>query len=367
MSDALTMRPYLWFALLFVTTAGCAHIRWLGDKSDQAAILFRETLRCQAAGHPADDDLRCEPSGVVFSQDTVWLVNDKTIGTAPTSSIMRSAFQGYRLSSTAVGVRGNPISTSSKKWEDIDKTPDGKYIVATTGFDRIKDDGSWDVYSRLVSWPTGNFEQLSLVQPSSERHGVQSHIDLRNTISEVLMESGFANSEYFKIEGLTLTDKHILLGIREVGLSYEAFQYTVTIVGIPYSVNVGILQLSGKPFILKTLKLEDQSWGLSSLTLGHHPDMLLVMVSQEAGPKITDLNARLLRTNLRRDDASYSWITDATGSPLEFYRKGEGIAHLGSQRYVIIHDDDRRIGTGRDNTSRSDIGSASYDIIQFTE
>lgn len=359
--------PSLCLALGLSIAAGCTHFGWLTKSGDYAAILFRETLRCQADGHPTDSELRCEPSGAVFSDDSVWLVNDKTIGSSPTSSIMQADFQGYRLGAVASGVRGNPIAAGSRKWEDIDKTPDGKYIVATTGFDRIRDDGGWDVYNRLVSWPAGNFAQLSLVQPNSERNGIRSHIDLRETISQVLSKSGFVNSDYFKIEGLTLTDDTILFGIREVGLNYEAFQYTVTIVGIPYQRGVGGLRMSNQPYILKTLTLEDQSWGLSSLTIGHHPNMLLVMVSQEAGPKLNDLNARLLRTNLIKDDLTYSWVTDVNGIPLEFHRKAEGIAHLGSKRYLIIHDDDRRIGVGRDKTSRPNIGVASYDIIQFRE
>ena len=346
-------------------TSSCAHFGSSTQHPYQAKVLLRETIECRAQGQPADKALRCEPSGAVFSDDRVWLVNDKTIGTAPTSSIMASSFQGYRLQRYAEAQRGNPIAIGSKKWEDIDATPDGRHIVATTGFDRVKPDGSWDAYSRLVSWPKENFEQLSLVQPNSERNGTKSHIELKEEISQVLVESGFDKADYFKVEGLTVTPTHLLLGVREVGLNYEAFSYTVTILQIPYTVDTDGLKLSGKPRLLKTLILDEQGWGLSSLTLGHRDNMLLVLVSKEAGDNLSDLNARILVTTTKPQDSTFFWVKSADGTPLELFRKAEGITYLGSDRYLIIHDDDRRLGEAADGSRRNALEMASYDIIQF--
>jgi len=360
-----SQKRILSLCLLLTFTLGCAHLGQPNTHPYQAKQLLRETLECQADGQPKDKQLRCEPSGVVFSDDQIWLVNDKTIGAAPTSSIMTSPFQGYRLHKYARALRGNPIAVSSKKWEDIDATPDGQYLVATTGFDRVKDDGSWDAYNRLVSWPRGSYEQLSLVEPSSERNNVKSHIKLKSALSELLGQHGFETTDYFKIEGLTLTDDAILLGIREVGRSYEAFSYTVTIIKIPYTVGQSGLELTGAPQLLKTLLLDESGWGLSSLTLGHLDDMLLVLVSKEAGDNLSDLNARLLVTSTKPMDSTFTWVVDGDGKPLEFFRKAEGITHLGSKRYLIIHDDDRRLGQASDGSRRDALQSASYDIIQF--
>ena len=351
--------------ILLTLSIGCAHFGSQNDYPYQAKQLLRETIECQAAGQPQDQQLRCEPSGVAFSNDQVWLVNDKTIGAAPTSSILVSPFQGYKLHRDAQARPGNPVAITAKKWEDIDTTPDGEYLVATTGFDRVKPDGTWDVYSRLVSWPKDNYEQLSLVQPSSSRNNIKSHIELKSKISALLSMHGFESSEYFKIEGLTLTRDSILLGIREVGLNYEAFSYTVTIIQIPYKVVRAGLQLTGEPQLLKTLLLDESGWGLSSLTLGHEDNMLLVLVSKEAGDNLSDLNARLLVTNTAPLETTYHWVKTPNGKPLELFRKAEGITHLGSKRYLIIHDDDRRLGQGADGSRRDALEEASYDIIQF--
>ena len=344
---------------------GCAHLGYQSDYPYQAKHLLRETIECRADGQPQDKALRCEPSGVAFSNDQIWLVNDKTIGAAPTSSIMVSPFQGYKLHRDANALPGNPIAITAKKWEDIDTTPDGEYLVATTGFDRVKPDGSWDVYNRLVSWPRENYEQLSLVEPSSNRHNVASHVDLKSQISAILTEHGFETTDYFKIEGLTLTKDFIFLGIREVGLSYEAFSYTVTILQLPYQVVRAGLQITGEPKLLKTLHLGEGGWGLSSLTLGHHDNMLLVLVSKEAGDNLSDLNARLLVTNTTPLDTTFHWVRTQGGKPIELFRKAEGITHLGSKRYLIIHDDDRRLGKAADGSTRDALQEASYDIIQF--
>ena len=353
----------LWLLLVF--PLGCAHFGQSTPHPYQVKQLLRQTIECQADGQPKDKQLRCEPSGVAFSDDHIWLVNDKTIGAAPTSSMMTSPFQGYRMHKYASAKPGNPIAVSSKKWEDIDATPSGDYLVATTGFDRVKDDGSWDVYNRLVSWPRGSYEQLSLVQPNSERNNVKSHIELKAALSQLLGQHGFETTDYFKIEGLTLTNDAILLGVREVGLNYEAFSYTVTIIKIPYTIGQSGLELTGSPQLLKTLLLDESGWGLSSLTLGHSDDMLLVLVSKEAGDNLSDLNARLLVTSTKPMDSTFTWVVNEDGEPLELFRKAEGITHLGSKRYLIIHDDDRRLGQASDGSRRDALEDASYDIIQF--
>ena len=230
---------------LTLATTGCTHFGSQAQFPYQAKILLRESLECSAPGHPANKALRCEPSGVTFSRDQIWLVNDKTIGAAPSSSILTSPFQGFKLRSVAEAKRGNPIAIGTKKWEDIDSTPNGEYLIATTGFDRVKSDGSWDVYNRLVAWPTGRFEQLSLVEPNSERHSVKSHIVLKQAnLRPAKKRMDLRKTNYFKIEGLTATNTHLLLGIREVGLNYEAFSYTITVIKIPYIIDTDGLKLS---------------------------------------------------------------------------------------------------------------------------
>ena len=348
-----------------ILITGCAHLGSQTYFPYEAKVLLREHLECRAEGHPTDEALRCEPSGVTFSRGRIWIVNDKTIGSAPSSSILTSPFQGFKLRTDAEAKRGNPIAISTKKWEDIDITPSGEYLIAATGFDRVKPDGSWDTYNRLVAWPTGRFEQLALVEPNSERHSVKSHIELKQAISDLLKASGFSQTDYFKIEGLTATDTHLLLGIREVGLNYEAFSYTITVIKIPYTIDTDGLKITGKPSLLKTIVLDEEGWGLSSLTLGHLPNMLLILVSKEDGDKLTDLNGRLLVTTTDTADNSYHYVRAPSGRPLEFHRKSEGITLLGSMRYLVIHDDDRRLGKATDGSTRRALEEASYDVIQF--
>ena len=189
------------------------------------------------------------------------------------------------------------------------------------------------MYNRLVAWPAGRFEQLSLVEPNSERHSVKSHVGLKQAISDLLNAWIYAD-RLFQGRGLTATNTHLLLGIREVGLNYEAFSYTITVVTIPYIIDTDGLKLIGQPQLLKTITLDQQGWGLSSLTLGHKSDMLLVLVSKEDGDKLTDLNARLLVTTTAPGDTSYHYVRSPSETPLEFHRKAEGITLLDGQRYL---------------------------------
>ena len=79
--------------------------------------------------------------------------------------------------------------------------------------------------------------------------------------------------------------------------------------------------------------------------------MLLILVSKEDG-ETHRLNGRLLVTTTVPGDTDYHYVRSLSGSPLEFLSKAEGITLLGGQRYLIIHDDDRRLGEATDGSTR---------------
>ena len=124
-------------------------------------------------------------------------------------------------------------------------------------------------------------------------------------------------TDYFKVEGLTATNGHLLLGIREVGLNYEAFSYTITVVNA--IIDTDGLKLIGQPQLLKTILSTSKAGGSQVLRLDIGPICFLFWC-QKMFDKLTDLNGRLLVTTTA-PGADYHYVRSPQGNPLRFHRK----------------------------------------------
>jgi len=287
----------------------------------------------------------CEASGVVYieKQKKVIIVHDKSVPSNIGSSVFKDTYSPKNKTlGNAVEYLQEDNIKNAKKYEDITLTPDKKYVIATTAFDRVKKGGdSWDNYNSLVYWPTSNPKNAQVVSLSKAKNSVH----LRAEFAKIL---GLSDPYYFKIEGLTaLENNRLLFGIREVGESYSQFDYTFKIISVSYAIDKGNLTLDND---FKQYNIDvniDKKMGLSGLDYDVKNQLLYILGSYEE--KMDSGNKKLggalwvLTVNDFKKNAPPHRIMLNEKDPLVFFHKPEGITLLNSEDLLIIYDDDKEL------------------------
>jgi hypothetical protein len=221
------------------------------------------------------------------------------------------------------------------KYEALTITLDGRYVIATTGFDRVKERSpEWNSYNTLLIWPTERPEDVHVVEPTTI-NGITSSVSLRRNFARVLTTDEFPDGmPYFKIEGISVVPGNkLLIGIREMGATYMDFRYVIKIVSVSYHITTdGQLQLQ------KDFKLI------------YDYDCIYILTSFE------DLNPKkilggylwlLSMNDLRNQNPPTLVMEKGKNHPLIFDHKAEGIAVLDdSTRLFIVNDNDRVLQNG---------------------
>jgi len=260
----------------------------------------------------------CEPSGVIFDGASCIFANDKPIpGRSP---IFRFPVEDGQL---RIGEREDllsPVFQEGRKWEDLARSPEGKYFLATTAFDR-----SQKPYQRFAVWPSGdpqNAKSLSEVI----RNGIQSALGA---------------PPYFKVEGLAcLPSDQILFGIRARGENWRTASEVIQIVSFPFQIRKGKFEIGSQ----SSLWFESpsigvpESVGISGLEYDRYRDALYVLFSFEVEGK----HAGGYLGVLRKGESTIVLVQNSTGATHRFSRKPEGITVLDRDRILVVFDDDRR-------------------------
>jgi hypothetical protein len=239
------------------------------------------------------------------------------------------------------------------KYEDMTLTPDGQYVIATTGFDRVKDDShEWDGYNTLLVWPAGDPGAVQVVAATTA-DGVTSSVGLRDGMTQALVNSEFSEGmPYFKVEGLAaIPGGRLLFGIRELGAKYDDFDYAVKIVAAPYQIVGGALSFTGDMELIYdfdpgTQSKIRQTVALSSIEYDEHHERLYLLTSFETKEGDEGLGAYLWTLPLADLDAggAPSLVLKDTGDPLLFAHKAEAVTVLSDALVLVVHDDDRVLG-----------------------
>ncbi len=207
-----------------------------------ARIVERGVISCFDEGLQTSngDMLFCETSAVAYVGRDLILANDKPIpGTyrSPVFAIWyRDLYQ--QLSTVPIWSFNTSVLVNARKYEGLTITPDSNYVVATTAFDRKKEDSTkWDNYNTLMMWPVDNPYAAKIVSPSLS-NGIVTSVTLRKKFSNALKTLAFPDGvPYFKIEGLAaVPGNKLLFGIREMGKSYKEFDYVMKIVSVSYKI-----------------------------------------------------------------------------------------------------------------------------------
>ena len=382
------------FVLLFVVIlilSGCGSSSLITNPPlSTAQIIERGLIDVFEEGlNDSDGDtVNCEASAIVYDGSNIVIASDKPIpgdSHSPVFSIQ------YRYSDTE-GLSKDPITfltaspfITAVKYEDMTVTPDGNYVIASTGFDRVKPDTSeWDSYNTMLIWPVADSTAVKVVSPTT-RDGVTSSVSLREKISAVLTTDTFPDGvPYFKIEGLAaIPGNKLLLGVRELGENYMIFDYAIKIVCVSYTITNDELNLSDDYELIYNYDPSqitdlEHSIALSGLEYDKYADRLFLLTSfeeEDTHGEVTDetIGGYLwyLHINELNNQLPPVLVLKQDGvTPLLFAHKSEGVTVINSQRIIVIHDDDRILGRSivvdpETQFSRKE-NQAAYTIVDFT-
>jgi hypothetical protein len=321
-----------------------------------AAITEEGLLNCFTAGTSLNGQpVWCEASAVLFDGNNVLIANDKDMPAGQSPVFIKTPATLSDSTKAPIYLTQSAF-IAARKYEDFARTPDGKFVFLSTGFDRIKAGShDWDGYNTILYWRNGDPEHPLILAPDDTS---RTSIAYRQRIAQVLATNEFPGAiPYFKIEGLAATDRQLLFGIREEGKSYESFSYRAKIIAVTYTIektgtterirladdwkiinNFDIASAEPtlpKPLALSSLEYDSyrkRFWMLTSLESNGNLDAYLWSISPD------DLYA----------GKPFTLVRDAQGQPLHMNHKAEDVTPLDAHRLLLIHDDDRtptRVGS----------------------
>jgi hypothetical protein len=290
----------------------------------------------------------CEVSAVVYDGRHLLFANDKDMPSS-LSPVFSKTPATLPDSTQLPTYLMPPAYAAGHKYEDFAQTPDRKFTLLTTAFDRVKPGSTdWDGYNTILYWRTGDEQHPLVLAPNDSS---RTSITYRSKLAQALATSEFPGSvPYFKVEGLAVTDRQFLFGIREVGASYKLFKPVNKIVAVSYTVEkTGTserLRLGNDWRVVADFNPTKpelsliQPLSLSSLEYDPGRNCFWMLTSVETQ---TQLDAYLWYSTPEdlMADKPFTLVRDAKGQPLRFGHKGEDLTILDKNRLLIIHDDDR--------------------------
>lgn len=317
-----------------------------------ASLTDHGFIDCFASG-PTDTSGKpyyCEVSGVLFHNKTVYLASDR-IYPGPSSVFSIPFSLPLANHGNDVEVLNNKLLANAMKWEDLAASPDGEWIFAITGFDRVKKDShAWDNFNVLAYWPHDQLDSVKYLMPT-DSGAVHSSLRLREKISKVLANAEFPEGmPYFKTEALCIGPRNtLLIGIREMGLDYDHFSYAFKVLELSYEDHGNTLILNDSIRIAYTadsLKTPSTKLplGLSSMVYCKEVGRYFFLTTYEVntpgqeriGSYVWMLNEEDFYTN-----KSPIPVRDAAGNPIHLAHKAEGMTLVNASTLLILCDDDR--------------------------
>lgn len=362
---------------LFFTNAGCS-----GVGPQIASVQSSQWITCFPAEKlQAEKPPTCELSAVAKAEKILVFANDKAIPDG--SPVFAERFDGSKVDDKPDYFKIPDTYIKSSKYEGMATTPDGAWVIATTAFDRFDPNKpDWNAYNRILAWPAGHHDQPQVLIGKTEQDIDQFRKQIKKTVTE-----GGDKLGYFKIEGVAAIPAkspqdntgRLLFGIRELGESYDKFNYARKLVEVGYTIANNQISL-GSDYKLKyqfDVSPEDkaagvpQAVGLSSVEYDPANKRLYLLTSFEQGEESSKklgaylwvLDEKALESEPGQQ-AHPVLIKDAiTGKPVKFAHKAEGLAVLGGDRIVVIFDDDRV--TKFDGEPDRKLNESLYQVIQL--
>lgn len=342
-----------------------------------ATILQQGTIHCFPAGLRDEKGklVNAEVSAVLYDGKRLILASDKPIPGEERSAVFALPMTSQGPDDSELDYFTAPLIKQAVKYEDFALTTDARYVLATTGFDRI-DDASHDLndYNHLLIWPLGEPDKVQVVDPDP-RDGVEGSLELRNKLNHVI---GFP---YYKIEGLATIpgergDGLLLFGIREQGQAHDDFAYVSRVVGAHYEINdrgnLVLIDEMHEIFAFDPSNYADVRFecGLSSLEYDPYHARLYFVTSfetEQAGvPRIGGYLWVISLEDLRAE-VQPTLVMLPEGDAIEFEHKAEGLAVLDHERIFVVYDNDRHLGLGSvDERDERHACEAPYTLLRVS-
>lgn len=329
----------------------CKTARLLGTKQPLTATITEEGfLDCFAPGTSLNGQtVWCEASAVAFDGKNLLFANDKDMPAGQSPVFMKTPDTLADTTQSPLYLT-TPVFTTAHKYEDFARTPDGRFVLLTTAFDRVKPDShDWDGYNTILYWRTGDEQHPHVLAPDDTSRTSMAY---RQQLSNVLATSEFPGGmPYFKVEGLAATDTQLLFGIREEGKDYKNFTYRAKIVSVTYRVEktgdgerirlANDWKIINDFVIAKSDSTLHQPLGLSSLEYDPARRLVWMLTTREDNET---LDTYLWTATLSDVYAGkpFTLVRDPQGRPLHTPgHKGEDLTLLPDNQLLLIFDDDR--------------------------
>lgn len=280
----------------------------------------------------------CEASAVATVGQDLIIASDRLIPQAGASSFLTLSFQSS-LEEKNFSVQNYLTATpfhAVRKVEAMTTTPDRQFVLATTACDRPETN-----YNQLLYW--------SAADPGEVRALSQ---DLRPVMQQALVSPTYPDGPpYFKVEGLAaIPEGRLLWGVRAVGADYRHPDFVAIVLETAYSIGAKGLEIT-TPF-KKVYEFKPgeviagyNTLALSSIEYDDQREQLYFLTSYEEVEQGKGQGAFLWTVSLTdfRAQKTPALVKLASGAPLHFNHKAEGMALIGPDQLFVIHDDDRAL------------------------
>lgn len=324
-----------------------------GVKPINAQVVKTGLLNCYQNGMKADsiNYIYAETSAAMKIGDQILIAIDKPVPatvspvfTVPVADVLGNPKYGNSLNY----VMSKPFQ-KVLKIEAFAKSPSDSLFFATTAFDRIRGSSAdWDGYNALLTWQAKDLSDVEYVA-GTDRDNVTSSRDLRFSIQKALTTKQFPNgAPYFKIEALAiLPGNRLIFGVREIGESYQKFDYSFTLLETTFTNNRMGIQVD--PSFKKVYEFQPivngHQMGISDLVYHAATNSLLALTTFEDG---TDEKTKTFASSLwvlplsrlEKGEAPLPVMND--GKQFELSYKAEGFTFLDDRTLFVICDEDRK-------------------------
>lgn len=351
---------YISLLILFIIFFSCSTPKgtaptYVGRTSVSGKVTHTGVIDCFEEGlmYSTEAAVYCETSAVLKMGDKLLIGIDKPVPGAtlsPVFSVPISTLEEKEIAKEQLQyITAEPFRDISKI-EAFANVGDSLFFCSTA-FDRIRDTPEWDSYNSLLTWQSDDYSDLGYVLPEQNGDMTSSKL-VRFSLQKALASTEFPEGPaYFKIEALVaLPGDRLIFGVREIGESYQAFDYTFTLVETTFQRgSFGIMpDANFKKIYEFKPEVNGRKLGLSDMTYDATTNSVIALTSYEgSGDEAT------------KDMASYLWVLPLSlmqnnttplpvmdgDKPLEIPYKGEGIVMLDSRTAFVLHDEDRKISS----------------------
>ncbi len=353
---------------------GCKTAKLPATKTLPTASISKEGfLDCFSPGTSLNGQaVWCEASAVAFDGKNVLFANDKDMP-AGLSPVFMKTPATLGDSTPPPSYLTEPVFSAAHKYEDFAQTPNRRFVLLTTAFDRVKPNShDWDGYNTILYWRTGDEQHPHVLAPDDTS---RTSMGYRQQLARVLANDEFPGEmPYFKVEGLAATDRQLLFGIREVGKDYKDFNYRAQLVSVSYRIdktaNGERIRLENDWKVINDFVIAKadttlpQPLGLSSLEYDPTRQLVWMLTSQEVD---NQLDTYIWAAPLSDVYAGkpFALIRDSQGKPLHTAgHKAEDVTLLPDNQLLLIADDDRMPTTIGTRTRQPN--QAAYMILKLS-